>query len=207
MASKIPEVSPVPESVFAVAATPLLTTEDLLALPEDAGVERYLIDGQLRELRGNDVTVRNRLHGELTANVSYIIKQWITSKPSSTGKVYSGEVGVILARNPDTTVGVDVAYFDEATVAKQTDESSMIVGVPVLAVEILSPSDTVGAVREKVGKYLQCGVKFVWTVDPYERTVRVYQPDSQAQTLDEASEFCGDPQLPGLRVKISELFS
>ena len=50
---------------MATVAT-LMTTEELLALPED-DVERWLIDGELRE---RPMTVRNRFHSRVMVRVA-----------------------------------------------------------------------------------------------------------------------------------------
>jgi hypothetical protein len=53
--------------MMAVAAAPsVMTTEELLALPED-GVDRWLIRGQLRDKR---MTVRNRTHSRIMARAA-----------------------------------------------------------------------------------------------------------------------------------------
>jgi Uma2 family endonuclease len=54
---------------------------------------------------------------------------------------------VRLRRDPDTTVGIDVVYVSAEVTARQTDEATLIDGVPVLVVEILSPKDTLDEVN------------------------------------------------------------
>src|SRR2546423_3479603 len=91
--------------------TPLTTTEELLALPED-GIERDLIRGQLREL---GMTRRNRRHSETEPSVVAVLKEWLKRQPEPRGTVLSGEAGFRLRRDPDTTVGIDVAYISAET--------------------------------------------------------------------------------------------
>src|SRR6266851_7816155 len=124
---------------MAMAAEPkLMTTEEMLALPEN-GVDRWLVRGQLRE---KPMTIRNRTHSRIMVRISYLLENWLERQPEPRGSVYCGEVGVRLRRDPDTTVGVDVTYVSADTMARQTDATTLIEGAPVLAVEILSPSDT-----------------------------------------------------------------
>src|SRR5687768_7956960 len=127
----------------------MMTTEELLALPDD-GVERWLINGQLREKREasgkKPVTIRNRFHSAIMACVVYVLKEWCYRQPEPRGAVLCGEAGVRLRRDPDVTVGVDVVYVSAVVYARQTGATSLIDGVPVLAVEILSPDDTVGEI-------------------------------------------------------------
>jgi Uma2 family endonuclease len=184
-------------------AAPLMTTEELLALPDD-GVDRELIRGHLVE---RPVTRRSRPHSRTEARIAMILGQWLEGQPEPKGEVLSGEAGVRLRRNPDSTVGVDVAYISAATAQETPDNAFLIEGPPVLAVEILSPSDTQEEILEKVREYLDTGVKLVWLVEPKFRTVVVYRPDSEPVLYNVQQELPGDPHLPGLRVKVAEIFA
>src|SRR5262245_55737576 len=129
----------------ALASAPM-TTEEMLALPA-TGVERWLIDGELRE---KPMTVRNRFHSRLTTRVARFLDVWLDEQPEPRGQVLSGEAGVRLQRDPDRTVGVDVVYVSAEVYARQTDATTLIEGVPVLAVEILSPSENMEEIDEKI---------------------------------------------------------
>lgn len=139
------------------AAPTRMTLEQFDALPEN-GMDRELIAGELRE---RPTTRRNRFHAASEARVAYVLKSWLDGQPEPRGEVYSGEVGCILGRNPETTVGIDVAYFSAEAVARQTDDSSMMEAAPVLAVEILSPTDKQKEIAEKIDAYLNFGVAVV----------------------------------------------
>src|SRR3989442_15827035 len=90
-------------------AAPLMTTEELLALPDD-GVERWLIRGKLWEKRENGMTVRNRLHSRIVMRIGQLLGDWVDKQPPPRGDVLGGEAGCRLRRDPDTTVGIDVVY-------------------------------------------------------------------------------------------------
>jgi Uma2 family endonuclease len=54
---------------------------------------------------------------------------------------------------------------------------------PYIVIEILSPEDRVGDLREKLDDYLALPVPNVWVVDPEARTLTVYAgPDARAWT-------------------------
>jgi Uma2 family endonuclease len=188
------------------AAPPLMTAEDLLAMPDD-GVERWLIRGQLREKSGGKLmTVRNRFHSRVMVLVAAILEEWRQHQPEPRGEVLCGEAGVILKRNPDTIVGIDVVYISAQIAAQTPKDTTLVDGVPTLAVEILSPSDTHEEVREKVAGYLQAGVPLVWVVDPDDRAVRIYRPGVRLEVVNEDHELSGEPHLPGFRVPVRRLF-
>jgi hypothetical protein len=69
-----------------VEAPRKLTTDDLLAMPDD-GVERWLIRGELRENLEADMNRRSPDHGRTTANVSMFLKAWVRCQPRPRGNV------------------------------------------------------------------------------------------------------------------------
>src|SRR5947209_15113372 len=93
----------------APAATKLMTSEEFLALPDD-GIERYLIDGRLHEVKEEPMTYRNRWHSGTEAVIVYYLKHWQIQQPKPRGSVYSGEAGCRLRRDPETIMGIDVVY-------------------------------------------------------------------------------------------------
>src|SRR5262245_59705150 len=110
--------------------TRLYTTGELLAMPED-GMDRWLIRGQLRE---KPMTRRNRFHSRIMVRIAYLLETWLENQPKPRGEALCGEAGCWLRRDPDTTVGIDVAYFAPDVVKKQTDDTTIVDGAPVLAV-------------------------------------------------------------------------
>jgi Uma2 family endonuclease len=187
----------------ATTAPRLMTTEELLALPDD-GVERWLINGQLRE---RPMTVRNRLHSEVMARVTYHLESWRRQQPEPRGSVLCGEAGVRLGREPDNAVGIDVVYISADVAARRPDDTTLIDGVPVLAVEILSPNDTLEQFHEKINTYRQAGIALLWVIDPYLRTVEIIRPGAEPELVNVRQELSGEPHLPGFRVPVAQLFS
>ena len=80
-------------------------------------------------------------------------------------------------------------------------------GAPLLAVEVLSPSDSHEGTTDKIGTYLRCGVKLVWIVDPVFQTVTVFRPDTAPALFNATQEIDGGTSLPGFRVAIREFFA
>jgi Uma2 family endonuclease len=79
-------------------------------------------------------------------------------------------------------------------------------GAPDLAVEILSPSNTVEGMKEKAGEYFRSGAKLVWIVHPYDRTVLVLRPDGSEEALHVTDSLFGEVVIPGFSLPVSELF-
>ena len=51
-----------------------------------------------------------------------------------------------------------------------------VLDCPDVAIEILSPDDTLTAASEKCAEYLQAGIPGIWVVDPYRKALYRYAP-------------------------------
>jgi len=182
-----------------------MTADELLALPDD-GIERWLIRGELRENAESDMNRRNPDHSGTMFNVAGLILAWLRTQPHPRGKAYAGDVSFKLRRDSDTLVGIDVAYISADLAAHTPKGRKVVEGVPILAVEILSPSDVHSNMSEKVREYLDVGVALVWVIDPDFEMVTVFQRDQEPVSFNKQHELSGDPHLPGMRVKVAELF-
>jgi Uma2 family endonuclease len=186
----------------AVAPSPMMTLEEMLALPDD-GMERELIRGQLQE---RPMTKRNRWHSGVEARIAKVLGIWLDTQPEPHGEVVSGEAGFRLSSDPDSGVGIDVAYVSAEVASATPKKVAFFEGPPVLAVEILSPSDRQEEIDDKVALYLETGVLLVWVVSPRFRTVCVYRPGAAPELFNETHELTAEPHLPGFRVAVAKLF-
>jgi Uma2 family endonuclease len=178
-----------------------VTLEEMLALPP--GLDRELIRGELRE---RPMTMRNKKHSRVESRATRFLDAWNDTQPEPRGQVVSGEAGFRLGRDPDTGVGIDVAYVSAEVVAGTPEKSPFFEGPPVLAVEILSPSDSQEDIDEKIALYLEMGVALVWVINPNLRTVLVLRPDAEPELFNVQAELSAEPHLPGFRLPVARLF-
>jgi Uma2 family endonuclease len=179
-----------------------ITTEQLMAMPED-GMDRWLIEGELREA---EMTKRRRDHSRVEVRIARFLDVWNDTQPQPRGEVLCGEAGIRIRSNPDTTVGVDVAYICAEVAAASPADFPYIDGVPVLMVEVLSPSDKKEDINDKIQAYLNAGVKLVWIVDPPFKTITVYRPDREPELFNVTHSIEAGPEMPGLRIALHDIF-
>ena len=79
--------------------------------------------------------------------------------------------------------------------------------VPLLAAEVVSPTNTADEIERKLQDYFAAGVRTVWVVYPVLRRVYVYESLTQVRILTEGDELDGGAALPGFRVGIAGLFA
>ena len=77
---------------------------------------------------------------------------------------------------------------------------------PDLAVEVVSPDDSAGAVRDKVDDWLAAGTRLVWVVYPETRSVVTHRRGHLPETFSEEATLSGVPVLGDFIVRVRELF-
>jgi Uma2 family endonuclease len=181
----------------------LMTSDDLFALPPSKKVDRWLFRGELRESK---VTKRNPAHSGAVVTIAALLQNWNLKQPKPRGKVYAGEAYFRIRNDPETNVGIDVVLSTPDQAATTKKKASYVDGPPVLAVEVLSPNDKHKDIVDAIDEYLDCGVKVVWIVDPYTETVAVHRAGQEPIHYTRSEELPGDPELPGFRCHIADIF-
>jgi Uma2 family endonuclease len=77
---------------------------------------------------------------------------------------------------------------------------------PDLAVEVLSPSNTPREMADKLADYFQSGTRLVWLIDPATKSAEVYTAIDQKQVVPTDGALIGEPVLPGLEIRLADIF-
>ncbi len=177
----------------------LMTADELLALPRDEF--RYeLVNGELKKM-----SPAGHYHGRVTIRLTLPIAQHV--REHKLGEVYAAETGFKLGSNPDTVRAPDIAFIRQQRVAEIGETKGFWPGAPDLAVEVLSPDDTVAEVEEKVSEWLTAGTRQVWVVSAKLRTVTVYRSPIDILVLTEKDLLDGGDLFPDFQIAVKEIFA
>ena len=177
-----------------------LTAQDLLRFGDD-GVRRELVNGRIIEM-----PPAGGVHGEVVSTMVWLMVEHV--RRTGAGKVVSSDTGFVLdlPGDPERVRAPDAAFISGDRVAGGRLPESFISGAPDLAVEVLSPSDTMADVQQKVRDYLDAGTRLVWLLTPQARTVTVYRADGSARLLRDQDALDGEDVLPGFSIPLAEVF-
>ena len=143
-------------------------------------------------------------HGRVTFRAAQLLGDHVRSH--RLGVVYTNDTGFVLSRSPDTVRGPDVAFVSRERFERVGDVITAFPGAPDLAIEVLSPSNTPAAIHAKVADYLAAGTRLVWVVDSSAEAVVEYRALLSPRRLEEDDVLEGEEVVPGLSVRVGELF-
>jgi Uma2 family endonuclease len=177
----------------------LMTADELLHLPDD-GLRHELVAGELRTMAPSGGP-----HGWIEWNIALPLGNYV--RAHRLGRLYLGDHGFALARNPDTVLGPDVAFVRRERVLAAGEPSGFWPGAPDLVVEVISPTDRYSDVNEKIATWLAHGVRMALAVDPRRRVVAVHRPDQPVRVLTEEDVLGGEDVVPGWTLPVRDVFS
>ena len=79
--------------------------------------------------------------------------------------------------------------------------------VPNLTTEVVSPTDNVEDLDDRIAEYFRAGVQLVWVVYPTKSKIHVYSSPTQIAVLTKADVLDGGNVVPGFRLALAELFT
>jgi Uma2 family endonuclease len=175
-----------------------VSLEEFEAMPEETGYRLEL--SRARVVREPRPAAR---HGVITGRIFRLLLE--QGEQPGHGRVLIHN-GFLLSREPPTLREPDVAFSTNAQLPDAIPDGFWPFS-PDLAVEVISPSNTVYDINEKVVQYLEAGSHLVWVVDPHTRSVTIYRSLQDATILRGGDELSGEQVIPGLRQSLRELFA
>ena len=186
------------ERIRVAPALGTATPRDVVRLQEREGVLCELVDGVLVE------KPMGSPESYLTLKLARLLGNYVEEHDLG---YLLGAVGMTrlfprLVRLPD----ISFTSWDRAP-AREGPSEAITTIIPNLVVEVFSPGNTEEELKIKRREYFRAGVELVWQVYRNVRTVCVYASGKKPKVLGENDVLTGDPVLPGLRLKLSDLFA
>ncbi|HEY0513442.1 MAG TPA: Uma2 family endonuclease [Thermoanaerobaculia bacterium] len=174
----------------------MITGEELSRYPDLGPCE--LVDGRIVPLPPTRPE-----HGEIELDLGSELRAWARS--SGRGRVFGGEVGLYIRRNPDTIRAADLIYVSHERYARWKTSTYFDIA-PELVVEVLSPTDRRSDVMAKINDYFSIGVDRVWVVDSKLPCILAHRSMTEVRQFKVGDVLSDEELLPGFRLAVADLF-
>ena len=185
---------------MSVRIEPLMTVEDLDAMPEDGN--RYeVIEGELFVSRAPGLTHQIVSTNTIGLFVKYLDQHPIGTIVATPGLIFERYSGVI----------PDIVFFTHERGAEIIAKDRLS-AAPELVIEILSPGRE-NIARDRVAKrqlYSKHGVKEYWIIDSHNRAIEVYRlQDTMLElvVILRADDEITSPLLPDFKCSVADFFN
>ncbi|MFM2314642.1 MAG: hypothetical protein RLZZ04_3918 [Cyanobacteriota bacterium] len=154
-------------------------------------------------------------------NSDLLIQVGIWNRQTRLGEIFDSSTGFKLAngaiRSPDVS-WIERSRWNNLTKEQQKRFAPI---APDFVIELMSPTDDLIELQQKMSEYISCGVKLGWLINPDDKSVEIYRlennrearfgcedsyPKSAAEVLHNVGCLEGENLMPGLMVDLTEIF-
>lgn len=142
--------------------------------------------------------------GDGNSEIIFQLRAWW--KTHKQGRVFDCNTGFFL--RDTSTYAPDAAYATaeqlKGLTSKQLSRFPRL--CPAFVIELLSQSDRRAAVEAKMNDWISNGALVAWLIDPYQRSVTIYEPEMPPQTVT-AEIVSGTGPITGFELDTSDVWS
>lgn len=174
-------------------APPNMTGDDLLRLPDD-GNSNELFEGMVIS------TMTSPGHGDVCQRLGFKMGLWALTTNFPNRILQNALYDLTKAGAKRRTVlapDISITRYQHRPVWNVPQD------IPLLAVEIISESQTLAQLTTKAKRFIQAGVDEVWAIDHEARIVEVWT--AQGKTTLHDTQALTSPLLPGFSLAIADL--
>ena len=174
-----------------------MTEEQFLAFCEQNNEVR------IERTAGGELELMTPVHidtGSKELEIAAQLRNW--ARRDSSGVAFGPSAGFTLSngamRSPDSS------WIPKSRLAELTAEDKRGFGhiCPDFVIELRSRTDSLRVLQAKMDEYMENGARLGWLIDPQNRHVYVYRPNSEVEILDNPDTVSADPELEDFTLEL-----
>ncbi len=142
--------------------------------------------------------------GDRNAEITMQLRFW--AKKDKQGKSYDSSTGFKLPNG--ATLSPDASWIQKERIEKFTakERERFLPLCPDFVLELRSTSDSLKDSKTKMREYIENGARLGWLIDPKDKQVYVYRPNSEAEILDNPKTVSGEDVLQDFELDLTEIW-
>ncbi|MEM8721871.1 MAG: Uma2 family endonuclease [Cyanobacteria bacterium P01_G01_bin.39] len=144
------------------------------------------------------------LTGEKNSDLNYQLQVW--NRQGKLGKVFDSSTGFKLSNGATRSPDASWIEIDRWQAIPKAQQRKFAPVDPDFVIELMSPTDDLTELQQKMVEYIDCGVRLSWLICPDEKQVEIYRQGQEKEVLINPSSLSGENILPGLIVDLTDIF-
>jgi Uma2 family endonuclease len=190
-----------------------------IALPTPLVLDLALTDEQFFQLcqKHRDLKFERTGSGELIImsptggntgkrNVKLTTQLDIWNTRTQLGEVFDSSTGFKLPNGADRSPDAAWVRMERWQALTAEQQERFVPLCPDFVVELMSPSDALESVRQKMVEYRDNGAQLGWLINRRQRQVEIYRPGQPPECLDAPETLSGEAVLPGFVLDLTPIW-
>lgn len=139
-------------------------------------------------------------------NAGLVAQLWVWNEQAQTGKVFDSSTGFHLPNGSDRSP--DAAWVvNERWQALTPDQQKGFAPIcPDFVVELMSPSDSLQQLQQKLAEYQENGARLGWLINRQDRQVEIYRQKQSVEVLENPNILLGETVLPSFVLNLDSIW-
>jgi Uma2 family endonuclease len=130
----------------------------------------------------------------------------IWNRQTKLGKVFDSSTCFKLPNGSDRSPDIAWIKLERWETLTPEEREKFPPLAPDFVLELLSPSDRLKPIQEKLQEYIENGVKLGWLIDRANRRVEIYRPGRDPEILFDPAGVSGEDILPGFVLNLESIW-
>ncbi len=129
----------------------------------------------------------------------------IWNRQTKLGKVFSSSTIFRLPNGGDRSPDVAWVKLERWENLTEEEQEKFPPICPDFVIELLSRTDSLKALQDKMQEYLDSGLKLGWLINPQDREVEIYRSNQSMELVKYPATLSGEVILPGFVLDLTEI--
>lgn len=132
---------------------------------------------------------------------------WNWNDRTELGEAFDSSTGFTLPNGADRSP--DASWVEKSRWEALTpqEREKFIPLCPDFVIELVSPSDSLKKVQDKMQEYIENGCRLGWLINRKKREVEIYRPGRNVEVLQSPQTLSGEDILPGFVLSLQKIWN
>ena len=144
------------------------------------------------------------LTGRRNSEINFQLELW--SRGDHRGMVLDSSSGVVLPNGERRSPDASWTRTEDVRKLPQESREGFWHLCPAFVIELRSHSDRLPVLRAKMQECIANGAQLGWLIDPAAKSVEIYRPEREPETLAGVDSVTGEGQVAGFTLSLREVW-
>jgi len=141
-----------------------------------------------------------------SSNAGLTAQIWIWNESHKLGKVFDSSTGFKLPNGADRSPDASWVKLERWNALTPEQQKKFPPLCPDFVVELMSPSDSLKEIQDKMKEYRDNGAVLGWLINRKSRQVEIYRLNQEVEVLESPANVSGEDVLPGFILNLESIW-